>query len=131
MNTLCPYIKCTSKEQVIAYLTACLTLKNYKLNIAEFVDITAFVNQNYDRYPFIALYKSNVIAMINSGFIDKKEVTFGEFFDILLTNQNTMVKLNLDYTAEIQKNGDVKIGCQTFSSSFVKTFIAAYQQNIK
>jgi hypothetical protein len=51
-------------------------------------------------------------------------ITFDEVFD-LVSVKPVSVKLNADYTAEIYKDGSVRVGCQLIDKQQVKELYAA------
>lgn len=60
----------------------------------------------------------------------QKLVTFEEMVEIIETyKEKPVFTLNNDYKAEKQPNGDIKVGCQTFSANVIESFIKWYQKN--
>lgn len=79
----------------------------------------------FDKYEKIVGYTGNGD---NSNRIEI--TTVSEFLDAVLNPPLLRYELNKTYEAIIDKNGDVKIGCQSFTKEQMTNFITTYNNFI-
>lgn len=98
-----------------------------------------YANRNdfiaYKDYPYLTYSDTlgSIVAESNSNsiFNNKKEVSVGEFVNILLDiikekSKVVTVVLNDLYSARFIPGGDVTVGCTTFQAEKIKYFIEKY-----
>ena len=123
-------IKTNSKAQRIAYLKAIQALlpKITPPDSKRSYSIEQYVEYAGDEYPNILLYEDFSTYDMSCS---TNCISFVEAIDKIISKGSRLINLNSDYIAEILENGDVKIGCQTFSKEDIQKFIKSYQELVK
>lgn len=89
-----------------------------------------YVMVKKNSYPVLVFKNDDVYHSQTTvdGIEDSKLVSFEEAVNSLINYkkfQPITVKLNTEYTAIVQHDGSVKVGCQTISKTAIKELIAA------
>jgi hypothetical protein len=90
-------------------------------------NVAGLAEKYMKNYPWLTFTLSSKNVSGNRDYQKSgiyEAITFDEVFDIISVKP-VSVKLNADYTAEIYKDGSVKVGCQTFDTKQVKELYAA------
>ena len=94
--------------------------------ISAFVKLYTHRNEFHFWYFSLAekrLIKSSMDVESFLGYVFKgsyTEITENEAKKLEIKFSENQIELNEDYTAEVLKNGDVKVGCQTFKYDVIQ-----------
>lgn len=89
--------------------------------------------KNPTYYPFFFIYEGEIGFAAKDSLIDDNAnlVSLEEMMiQLLKGNQKISVKLNDTYTAVVEKDGKITVGCQTFDFATVKNLVVEAEKFI-
>ena len=105
-----------------------LLIELYEKHVGPVTSRNTMVRKN--DYPVLIFRNDDVFHAMTAATVEPgtRVLPFEEGVSLLVTHTKfipIVIRLNSEYTAVVQENGSVQVGCQTFSKEAIKELISA------